>query len=330
MAKARTGDGAAFVGEQAEAQSLVARMPALMIEARRIAATIIHGVHGRRRAGPGETFWQFRTYDTADDANLIDWRRSASSDSVFIREREWEAAHTFWLWPDLSPSMVFNSHLSKVTKRDRSVVLALALTEILVKAGERVGVLGLNRPSASRAAVQKTAELLAANVDSDVLSSGVVPSATLSRFSGVLMVSDFLAPIDQTAERLARLAGAGVNGHLIQVLDPAEETLPYEGRAEFVGMSGEVRWIAERTETLRQAYQARLAAHRDALRLAARKPGWSFTVHHTDRPATEPLLALIGQLAGGGAIAPAAHSPSAATASRDGDGAQDATEAATR
>ena len=102
-------------------------MPALLIEAQRVAHTVAHGTHGRRRAGPGETFWQFRLYDRNDPATGIDWRRSASSDRLFVREREWEAAHTAWLWVDLSPSMRFRSQLTKTSKESRAVVLALAM-----------------------------------------------------------------------------------------------------------------------------------------------------------------------------------------------------------
>lgn len=295
-------DGARFLEQEADAQAVAARLPQLIIEASRIAATVIHGVHGRRRAGPGETFWQFRQYDQNDDANLIDWRRSASSDHVFVREREWEAAHTFWLWPDLSPSMAFGSHLAETIKRDRAIVLTLALAELLVKAGERVGILGQMRPTANRNATTRLAENLAQHATDPVLAGGLPPAETPGRFSGLVLVSDFLEPIDQIAERLATIGAGGVNGHMVQVLDPAEEVLPYEGRAEFVGMSDEIRWTAERTETLRDAYQAKLAEHRDGLREIARRHGWSFTIHRTDNAATEPLLALIARLQAGDAF----------------------------
>jgi uncharacterized protein (DUF58 family) len=128
-----------FSGEEAEAHGLAARMPALLVESQRVAHTVAHGTHGRRRPGPGETFWQFRHYDHSDPASGIDWRRSASSDNLFVREREWEAAHTVWLWVDLSPSMRFRSSLSKTSKESRAVVLSLALAELLARGGERVG-----------------------------------------------------------------------------------------------------------------------------------------------------------------------------------------------
>ncbi|MEL6297708.1 MAG: DUF58 domain-containing protein [Pseudomonadota bacterium] len=293
---------------EGEAQSLAARLPALLIEAMKVSSTIAHGIHGRRRVGPGETFWQFRQYGTNDDAATIDWRRSASSDHLFIREREWEAAHTFWLWLNLSETMNFRSHLSETTKRDRAVVLMLAAAEMLVKAGERVALLGLSRPTASRSATRRLAETVSTNATGAILNAELPPAEPLGRFSGALLISDFLAPIEETGARIRALAANGVSGHLIQVLDPAEEVLPYDGRAEFVGMAGETRWVADRTETLREAYQAKLHAHRGALQEIARRAGWSFTVHHTDRAPTEPLLSLImrlqasdGLAAGGGA-----------------------------
>ncbi len=62
-----------------EAKGLAESLPDLLIEARRVAHTILAGWHGRRRAGPGETFWQFRPYVSGEPANGIDWRRSARS-----------------------------------------------------------------------------------------------------------------------------------------------------------------------------------------------------------------------------------------------------------
>lgn len=285
---------------EGEAHRLADSLPDLQVEALRIANTVAHGIHGRRRAGPGETFWQFRQFQSNDSATLIDWRRSASSDQLFVREREWEAAHTIWLWPDLSPSMAFRSDLAAATKRDRVLILTLALAELLVRGGERVGLLGLTRPTASRRATTKLAEALASHADTPQLRASLPPPERVGRFSAVILLSDFLDPVEALAERLKAIAGDGVSGHLIQVLDPAEETLPYEGRAEFLGLEGDDRWLSERVEGLRDAYRSRLEAHRTALRAAARGFGWSFLVHHTDRSAAEPLLSLVQRMGAGG------------------------------
>ena len=282
-----------------EAHGLADRLPDLVIEASRVASTVAHGIHGRRRAGPGETFWQFRQFEGADAATLIDWRRSASSDQLYVREREWEAAHTVWLWPDLSPSMDFRSELAPVTKRDRAVVLMLAAAELLVRGGERVALLGLGRPTASRKAATVIAETILTNITSPLLTTSLPPKIRLPRFSGAILISDFLDPLDKLGPRLEEMAGAGVGGHLVQIMDPAEETLPYEGRAEFLGPEvASERWIVDRVETMRDAYLKKLAAHRDRLADIARRLGWSLLVHHTDRPPHELLLSLILRLGG--------------------------------
>jgi uncharacterized protein (DUF58 family) len=295
----KTGQGGAGVFKlEGEAHALADRLPDLLLESLKVANTVAHGIHGRRRAGTGETFWQFRQFQGSDPATIIDWRRSAGSDTLYVREREWEASHTFWLWPDVSPSMTFRSHLAPVAKRDRALVLTLAVAEMLVRAGERVALLGLTPPLSSRRATTRIAEALAVNEGSDALKSSLPPKARLSRFSSAILFGDFLDPPDAIAQRLREMAEGGVQGHLVQVLDPAEETLAYEGRVEFRSPEGDERWVADRVEALRGAYQRKLAQHRAQIEEAARRLGWSFLVHHTDRPAAEPLLTLIMRLQG--------------------------------
>jgi uncharacterized protein (DUF58 family) len=194
--------------------------------------------------------------------------------------------------------MLFKSHLAPISKRDRALVLTFAIAEMLVRAGERVALLGLTLPMASRKAATRLAQTLAASEHTDALKASLPPKARLSRFSSAVLISDFLDPPEVIAQRLGEMAQGDVEGHLIQVLDPAEETLPYQGRMEFRGPEGGERWIGDRVETLRDAYRQKLADHRARIEEAAHRIGWSFLVHHTDRPAAEPLLALIMRLQG--------------------------------
>ncbi len=124
------------------AESLSQRLPSLLVEAERVSATVAPGVHGRRRTGMGETFWQFRQYQAGDAADSIDWRQSARSRHLFVREQEWEAAESVWLWCDLSESMAFRSGSKLPVKWERAVLLTLALAALLVRGGERVALLG--------------------------------------------------------------------------------------------------------------------------------------------------------------------------------------------
>ncbi len=272
-----------------EARTLAESMPRLILEARRIAATVIHGLHGRRRAGPGENFWQYRRFLSGEPARRVDWRRSARDEHLYVREQEWEAAHTVWIWPDRSPSMTFTSQLAKESKLDRTLVIAFALAEVLVHAGERVGMPGLMRPTGSRNVLEKMANAIVHDVGER---ASLPPSFVPSALAEIVVVSDFWSPIAELRRTFAQLSATGAHGHTVQIVDPAEETFPYSGRVEFVEPEGGGSITAGRAENWRAEYELRVAQHRAAIRAETGKLGWSFAIHRTDRPATELLLAL--------------------------------------
>ena len=271
------------------AHSLAAQMPRLVLEARRVASTVIHGLHGRRRAGSGENFWQYRRFVSGEPAQNVDWRRSARDDHLYVREREWEASHTIWIWPDRSPSMAFASALAADTKLDRALVVAFALAEVLVQGGERVGMPGLLRPTASRNVIEKMAEAVLHDTGGR---ASLPPSFAPSPLSEIVVLSDLWAPIADVETTIAQLSATGASGHVVQIVDPAEESFPYSGRVEFIEPEGAGSVTAGRAETWRNDYQGLIARHRDAIRAATDLRSWSFAIHRTDRPATELLLAL--------------------------------------
>ena len=264
-------------------------MPRLILEARRVAATVIHGLHGRRRAGPGENFWQYRRFMSGEPAANVDWRRSARDDHLYVREREWEASHTVWIWPDRSPSMAFASALVADSKLERALVVAFALAEVLVQGGERVGIPGLLRPTASRNVIDKMAQAIL----HDPTERASLPMAFApSPLAEIVLLSDLWSPIGQVQQTIAQLSATGAHGHVVQVVDPAEESFPYAGRVEFIEPEGAGSVTAGRAETWRHDYQGLVARHRTQIRAETDRLGWSFAVHRTDRPASELLLVL--------------------------------------
>lgn len=291
-------------GETHAALSLSARMPRLVLEARRVAATLAHGLHGRRRAGTGETFWQFRPFVTGEAAGRIDWRRSGRDDRLYVREREWESPHAIWLWVDRSASMAFASDLAEAPKIERALVLGLALADTFVESGERVGLIGRTRPSATRRIAEIIAEsysLPGADEDDDL-----PPDARFGRLDEVLLIGDFLSPIPDLVARIEAMSSGGARGHLLMIVDPVEETFPFGGQAVLhdleVGLSLRIGDAASWGE----AYRTRIGAHRDAIADLCRRHGWSFTIHHTDRPASEAALRVLTLVAGAGRAGAAA------------------------
>jgi uncharacterized protein (DUF58 family) len=280
---------------QQRAEQLASTLPPLLVAAQRVAATVEQGVHGRRRVGQGETFWQYRRYVPGDSARMVDWRRSARGDLVFVRETEWEAAQTVWLWRDTSASMRWRSRRDLPEKADRAEVLLRALGLLLVGAGERVALLGEGLPpTTGRVALLRLAHGLERPTAAP---AGIPVFEPLPRHAELVLIGDLLAPLDEVRALVGQFVARGVRGHLLQVLDPAEESLPFAGRVRFEGMEGEAPTLLPRVESLRGDYVDRMAEHRAGLAHIARAAGWYFSTHHTDRSAESGLLALYGALA---------------------------------
>jgi uncharacterized protein (DUF58 family) len=298
LSGAPTSPNAAGARWRGEAALLSARLPSLVIAARRVAQSVLHGVHGRRRAGPGQNFWQFRPFISGESTAGIDWRRSAREDRAYVREREWEAAHTVWIWVDRSASMRFISPLADVSKIERGVVLGLAAADLLVRGGERVGLIGLTRPLATRGVIERFAEAIELDERLGEAPERLPAARPLRAHAKAVLIGDFLTEDEAIRRTIHGLSAEGAEGYVLMIVDPIEETFPYRGHTEFLAPDGTQRLRAPRAQSLREEYLTRLRRHREAVREACAERGWSFAIHRTDRPASAALLALRMRLEG--------------------------------
>ena len=274
------------------AQALGARLPPLLVAAERVAATVAQGVHGRRRVGQGDSFWQYRPFVPGDAAHRIDGRASGKSDRNYVRETEWEAAQTVALWRDGSPSMRWRSGAAMPDKVEHAELLLLALASLLLRGGERVRLLGGPRQvRGGRTALDGLAEGLAQLPD-----GGLPEAAPMPRHARVVLIGDFLSPLEEIRAFVAGLAALPVSGHLLQVLIPSEALLPYAGRVRFRGLEREADSVVPRVEGIRAGYAEALAAQQAGLAALCAAAGWSFAVHRTDHPPETALLGLYAAL----------------------------------
>ena len=272
------------------AEESASTLPPLLVKAERVATIVAQGEHGRRRAGTGDSFWQYRRYQPGDTIQSIDWRQSAKSQAAFVRENEWEAAQNVYLWADRSPSMHWHSSPELPTKAERAAVLTLAIASLLIRGGERVARLGTGqRPARGRAVLSRLAAELTFEGETG---TGLPRIEQLRRHSRVVLVGDFLSPVEEIGDIVRTYAHQGISGHLVQICDPAEETLPFAGRTRFEGLEGEGAALIGRAEAVRNEYTALMDAHRGAVADICRSNGWTMTVHRTDRPAERTLLTL--------------------------------------
>lgn len=273
---------------RAEAEGLAGFLPGVLLEARRLSAAA-PGVHGRRRAGPGEAFWQFRDHRPEDGARLVDWRRSARGDRLYVREREKEAAQSALFWIDPAAGFDWKSNGPWPTKQRRALTLSLAVAILLSRGGERVGALGVAGPRAGARAVDRLALDLATARIAD-------PPPPPAR-AAVIYASDFYGSPEIWRERLRSAAAVGATGALLMIADPAEEDFPYRGRTQFEEPGGgRLRTVFGRAEAAQAEYAERLAAHRAAVRGVAQAAGFIPILHRTDRSAAPALSLLVAAL----------------------------------
>jgi uncharacterized protein (DUF58 family) len=277
----------------AQAEAAGAKLPPLLVAADRVAATVAQGVHGRRRVGVGDTFWQYRPYVEGDAQSRIDWRRSGRSDRLYVRDMEWEAAQTVCLWRDASPSMRWRSARSLPDKQERASLLALALAALLFRAGEQVRAIGLPRVFSGRGGLAPLAAAFPAE------STGLPEPNRVPAHSRVVLFGDFLAPLPDIRACLGRFAAIPVRLHVVQILDPAELNLPYEGRVRFIGLEHDGETLIPRVSSIRADYEAALQAQLAGLRDLAAATGFSLSMHRTDHPPEAALLALFMALDAG-------------------------------
>lgn len=279
---------------RADAEGEAARLPALLARAEHLAGAVLPGAHGRRRAGTGDDFWQYRPAQMGDSRRMIDHRRSARGDHEFVREREWQIAQSVMLWVDQGASMRFASDKGLPDKADRARLLGLALSILLLRGGERVGLTGTALPPRrGNPQILRLAELLCQEDTREYAPPehrGMIPHAR------AIFISDFMGDLDPVRTALTKAADRGVRGVLYHLLDPAEEAFPFAGRTIFESVGGTLRHETLKANDLRGRYLDRLAARKDELQQLCARTGWRYGLHHTDASAQSALLWLYGAL----------------------------------
>ncbi|MBV8088137.1 MAG: DUF58 domain-containing protein, partial [Alphaproteobacteria bacterium] len=179
-------------------------------------------------------------------------------------------------------------------KRDRAELLLVALASLLVRGGERLTLLGSGiAPMNGRIALTRLVEM----IERQTPGSESLPAfEPLPRAGQLVLIGDFLSPLDKVNTIATRFAAAGLKGHMVQIIDPAEEDLPFDGRIRFEGVEERDELVISRVESIREDYSNRFQSHRDGLAAIASTVGWGFGCHRTDRPPHLALLALYGAL----------------------------------
>lgn len=257
------------------AQDSIADLPALKNAAAQVAAHILHGAHGQKKSGGHEKFWQFREYSEADRPQDIDWRQSAKTDHVYVREKELQTPQSIYFWANRSESMDFKSEGALHSKQEAAQILSLALAMLFQRGDERIGVLGQSRVGNSEDALDRVGRALLEN------GSAVHPKGNIPSKSTLVLCSDFLEPIEEIEASLAPFTSKNTHGIVLHILDPAERDLPYNGHLVFEDQQNSQHKI-DNVASIRLAYQEKIGVHIKAIENLCASYGWTYVLHITD------------------------------------------------
>lgn len=266
-------------------------LPDLLLRADKLANILHTGSHGRKKSGLGERFWQFRGYHHGDDIKRIDWRQSAKSDALYIRQSEWEAAQTALFWLDTRKSMFVKSKPSLFSKYEAACLIASTLALATIKAGENI--FNLNAPEVPANHTAKTCHQharywLSAEESKDI----VLPHLTIPKSlknGCAIILSDGWDDLNEIGHMLKNLRQKCDKVLFIQIHDPIELNLDLSGAIEFEDFSKTDTSLFQNVTDIRSAYKDRVREHLNAFA----KMCHTLNVNHihacTDRDITKTL-----------------------------------------
>lgn len=268
------------------AEMAVAGIPSLMIEADKIANSIHHGEHARRKSGTGVNFWQFRDYESGDRPQDIDWRQSGKTDHIYIRQKEMMVTRKTYLWCASYKGMDFTSQKNLRSKHETAQILTLAIAIAMTRAGEQVGYFGDLKTGHNDGAIRHIGAMLAGAAPDEL---PPVHDFILPRNASFVAVGDFLISPDALEETIKSMAGRGANGLIVQVLDPAEIEFSFQGRIQFEGVSAQDKEIIDHIPSVRDEYQVRINTHIARIEEICARYGWHYCLHRTDTPPQDTM-----------------------------------------
>ena len=244
-----------------KAQDLSASFERLLARHQTVSSLSAYGLHNRKRSGLGERFWQYRAYETGEDASKIDWRRSARGDQLYVKEKELESLRDYNIWIDCASSMKFLSTLGQEDKLTRAIIIGLAIADLILRSGDRVGLLGSSAPSSSHVALKKIAHQLEEHIVSN-FNSSIPLLARPSKRSKIIIISDFLNNSANLKDTLNYYSNFEISGLIIMINDPCEVAFPFSGETQFFNTENNQHYYAGEAQHIAKQYHEVFEKHK--------------------------------------------------------------------
>lgn len=272
------------------------QIKSLELRAKAVVEGFFTGLHRSPYHGFSVEFTEYRQYVPGDDPRYLDWRLYARSDRYYVKRFEDETNLRCHILLDHSGSMGFGS--VGYTKADYARTLAVTLAYFLTKQRDAVGLIQFTEeidqfiPARYRIG-QLRRIIVALEQQPGGTSTGLISSldetaARLTRRGLVVLLSDFLVPLDELEKRLGYLRAGHHEVAVFQILDPAELTFDFKEPMQFHDLeSGRQMYIDP--SVVRREYRQRIENHLLKVDQSCRKLGCDVVRLTTDTPLERAL-----------------------------------------
>jgi len=265
-------------------------LPKIIFDSAMLSRNIIEGLHASRFSGKGEDFWQFKEYRQGDGLSSIDWRKSAATNKILVKQKENETAKTIYFYFDKTKSMNFKSEKKIRNKYQIAVLLTLTLSRIFLKNRENVFHFKTYK------SIVKCSSNLSSFTKSFLFEENYIrfPDKSLIANNSIcFIISDFLYDIKKLKNYLINLKQKNISGFLIQILDPLEINFNIKENLILKDLETNAKLKVDESKKYKDFYDKKLNELHNNLKDLCQITNWSYLIHDTSKNIKLTILEII-------------------------------------
>ncbi len=243
----------------------------VMVYASQLSQSILHGPYGRKKAGIGEKFWSFKNFQDGDNPRSIDWRQSAKSDDLYIREKEWDVIQKIVFDYHPHQRLSYKDKKQTISKHDACLTLMATLSLLLTDQGCLVST---NDTAISFGRSKKHIAQIVNHYFNHVTDDNDLQ--TLKKNIIPIMIDDFMMPVEDITARYKNYHFSGT-GIMVQILYEEDTGFDFTGRIVFEDYNQDDDQEISKAEDIRSLYKKRFDLHQKSLKAFAKQNSLYFT-----------------------------------------------------
>jgi len=280
----------------------LAKIRGLKLRARHIVEGYVSGLHRSPYQGFSIEFAEHREYAQGDDLRYLDWKVFGRTDKLYLKRFEDETNLICYLVLDASESMAYKSDPDSLSKFEYAQCVAASLAWLVLQQQDAMGFASFDQqiqsflpPTGSSAVMKQLLELMEQSKPEAKTDSGPIFHELARRFNkrGVIVVlSDLFDNVDSVLAGLKHCRHRRHDVVVMQILDPAETSFPFDRPTLFHGLEQYPELLAD-PRSLRRAYLEEFNQFLHAVQSGCRGAQVEYRQLTTDQPVDVALSSFL-------------------------------------